>query len=563
MIASIWGREAGGAPGYNVAKAGVIALAKALARDYAPHGIRVNSRRAGLDPVPRRRLGSPAEGRPRGHRRHGQARAAVRPVRHARGGRRRRRVPRVAARELDRGRVHRRRRRTVARVLGILAPPVRFTRRDEDEGTDHRGDRGGDRRRALVEAASEDAYRRAHRTRRRSPAGARRRSRRFRRRRSRSSDRQRARRRRSDRRDRAARPRRRRHAREGRRRRSRSSTGSSGRSARARPITSPAAVEARITGDDKVELVLPRGGRMLSGTITDAIGGPIAGARIDAAKLGGSRGPSDAVATTIDRRRRQVQGHRRRGPRCSSRRASADYAPQSRYVEVGPAGATADFALVPGRRDRRHRARRAHARAGRGASRRPRAATRARDAVRRERARTARSTGADGRFRITGLRARRVRAARARRRASLAAPTRRRPRRRRAGHRRRDPRRRPARSCAASSSTRRARRRPASRSPRSADGDDVEAQVRRQGRVRARRPRPRAATCSSARSDGYLPAGATQRRGRRQGRRRHARHRAARRSSIKGHVEPRQVCDVRARRRRHELGARDADASRR
>ncbi|HEY0194245.1 MAG TPA: SDR family oxidoreductase [Kofleriaceae bacterium] len=43
MIASIWGREAGGAPGYNVAKAGVIALAKALARDYARHAIRVNS----------------------------------------------------------------------------------------------------------------------------------------------------------------------------------------------------------------------------------------------------------------------------------------------------------------------------------------------------------------------------------------------------------------------------------------------------------------------------------------------------------------------------------------
>jgi 3-oxoacyl-[acyl-carrier protein] reductase len=43
MIASIWGREAGGAPGYNVAKAAVIALAKALARDYGKRGVRVNS----------------------------------------------------------------------------------------------------------------------------------------------------------------------------------------------------------------------------------------------------------------------------------------------------------------------------------------------------------------------------------------------------------------------------------------------------------------------------------------------------------------------------------------
>lgn len=43
MISSIWGREAGGAPGYNVAKAAVVALAKALARDHAARGIRVNS----------------------------------------------------------------------------------------------------------------------------------------------------------------------------------------------------------------------------------------------------------------------------------------------------------------------------------------------------------------------------------------------------------------------------------------------------------------------------------------------------------------------------------------
>lgn len=43
FIASVWGREAGGAPGYNVGKAGVISLAKAMARDYAADNIRVNS----------------------------------------------------------------------------------------------------------------------------------------------------------------------------------------------------------------------------------------------------------------------------------------------------------------------------------------------------------------------------------------------------------------------------------------------------------------------------------------------------------------------------------------
>ena len=43
FIASVYGRESGGGPSYNVAKAGEISLAKAMARELAPVGIRVVS----------------------------------------------------------------------------------------------------------------------------------------------------------------------------------------------------------------------------------------------------------------------------------------------------------------------------------------------------------------------------------------------------------------------------------------------------------------------------------------------------------------------------------------
>ncbi|MSO95899.1 MAG: SDR family oxidoreductase [Thermoleophilia bacterium] len=43
MIASVWGREGGGGPSYNVAKAAEISLAKAMAGDLAKDGIRVFS----------------------------------------------------------------------------------------------------------------------------------------------------------------------------------------------------------------------------------------------------------------------------------------------------------------------------------------------------------------------------------------------------------------------------------------------------------------------------------------------------------------------------------------
>ncbi|BDG05855.1 SDR family NAD(P)-dependent oxidoreductase [Anaeromyxobacter oryzae] len=43
MVTSIWGREAGGGPSYNVAKAAEQSLAKALGRELAPERIRVNA----------------------------------------------------------------------------------------------------------------------------------------------------------------------------------------------------------------------------------------------------------------------------------------------------------------------------------------------------------------------------------------------------------------------------------------------------------------------------------------------------------------------------------------
>ena len=43
MIASIWGREGGGSPSYNIAKAAEISLAKAMAADLAQDGVRVFS----------------------------------------------------------------------------------------------------------------------------------------------------------------------------------------------------------------------------------------------------------------------------------------------------------------------------------------------------------------------------------------------------------------------------------------------------------------------------------------------------------------------------------------
>jgi len=43
VIASVWGREAGGAPAYNAAKAAEISMVKSLAREVAAKGVTVNA----------------------------------------------------------------------------------------------------------------------------------------------------------------------------------------------------------------------------------------------------------------------------------------------------------------------------------------------------------------------------------------------------------------------------------------------------------------------------------------------------------------------------------------
>ena len=105
MIASIYGREAGGRMTYNAVKAAEISLAKSLAQQLAPLNIRVNSVAPGLDPLSRRVLAPAPAGRSRRDRGLRPPRAAVRPLRAPRRSRRRGRVPRLPARQLDQRRV--------------------------------------------------------------------------------------------------------------------------------------------------------------------------------------------------------------------------------------------------------------------------------------------------------------------------------------------------------------------------------------------------------------------------------------------------------------------------
>jgi protocatechuate 3,4-dioxygenase beta subunit len=112
----------------------------------------------------------------------------------------------------------------------------------------------------------------------------------------------------------------------------------------------PAASPARLLAPgaaDRMELRLVSGGRTLRGTVSDTASGPVAGARIDAARIGPEAVPDDAVSTTVTG---DDGGYRMTVAEGSLWIAvtSDDYAPQSRRVDVGPAGAVADFALMPG-----------------------------------------------------------------------------------------------------------------------------------------------------------------------------------------------------------------------
>ena len=117
VIASVFGRESGGGPSYNLAKAAEISLAKSMARDLAKDGIRVFSVAPGSTRFPGGELGPANARRPR---RHDCVRRAGDPLGSPRDGRRDRGcrdVPGLAAGVVGGRGVRSGRRRPVTRLL--------------------------------------------------------------------------------------------------------------------------------------------------------------------------------------------------------------------------------------------------------------------------------------------------------------------------------------------------------------------------------------------------------------------------------------------------------------
>ena len=126
IIASIYGREAGGRMTYNAVKAAEISLAKSMAQQLAPMNIRVNSVSPGSILFEGGSWWKRQQDDPAGDRRVREARAPVRTLRQARRGRRCRRVPLVVARQLDQRHVSRRRRLSEPGILSASSVRSRF-----------------------------------------------------------------------------------------------------------------------------------------------------------------------------------------------------------------------------------------------------------------------------------------------------------------------------------------------------------------------------------------------------------------------------------------------------
>jgi RNA polymerase sigma-70 factor (ECF subfamily) len=111
----------------------------------------------------------------------------------------------------------------------------------------------------------------------------------------------------------------------------------------------PAATNLAVAAgrDDNVQLVLERGGQPLTGIVTDMTGGVIAGARVDATRLRANAEAGSAVAVAFS----DDEGRYKLSVGAGALLVAAshpEYASQSRHLDLGPGGATADFALVPG-----------------------------------------------------------------------------------------------------------------------------------------------------------------------------------------------------------------------
>ncbi|HEY4242579.1 MAG TPA: sigma-70 family RNA polymerase sigma factor [Kofleriaceae bacterium] len=111
----------------------------------------------------------------------------------------------------------------------------------------------------------------------------------------------------------------------------------------------PAAVALVVTPgrDDRVTLVLASGGELLTGIVTDVTGGVVAGARVDAARLDRDAKTGRAVAVAFTDRAGRYSLVVGAGEVLVAA-SHPEYAPQTRYVDLGSTGATANFALAPG-----------------------------------------------------------------------------------------------------------------------------------------------------------------------------------------------------------------------